>query len=372
MKGMIVTLKPLVADFSSEITIGSVFAATNFNPLIGTPENKRELENMQYAVSNKPSRTLVHPIECSERFNGEMTLLVTTYNNYFGTDARNFDMGALFIGSEGLPNSAAGIPLAEIWISYTIELMKPQLTGAPAYTPAFGMFTGPCTNAAPFCLTTASGAYQQPVGKGNSADFSLVSSYGPASAAIDTIQFPSYEATWMVLISWVSSGTGTNDIGGYTFAGPIDEVQGTFNGGYPDTDNGRWVETTTTATIMTFVAVSSSNGVNDPQPPWMIMSDIALQTGPNQCTIYIANVPFIPGTGNWIPSNKLHQRPPPRLKIRRKRETSSERDSKGKDKDPKTDEDIMNEVRERMANHTPTTSTTTIAVDKGRTVRARR
>lgn len=374
MKGMIVTLKPLVADFSSEITIGSMFAATNFNPLIGTPENKRELENMQYAVSNKPSKTLVHPIECSERFNGEMTLLITTYNNYFGTDARNFDMGALFIGSEGLPNSAAGIPLAEIWISYTVELMKPQLTGAPAYTPAFGMYTGPCTNAAPFCLTTASGAYQVPVGQGNSADFSLISSFGPASAAIDTIQFPSYEATWMVMLAWFTAGTGTNAVNAYTFAGPITEVAGTFNGGYPTLDMGRWFTDTRDAMIVTFVTVSSSNGVNDPQPPWMIISDLALQTGPNNCTIYVANVPFVAkddGAG-WVPSRRALERPPPVLKVHRKRESSLDRET-GKGKDTRTDEELAEEVRQRMANHpAKTTTTTSISIDKGRAVRARR
>jgi len=125
VNGILVELKSEASSYANTPSLGAMFAAVDYNSLDPAPTTKLELENMEYAVSNKPSRSLIMPVECA-RVNDVLThLYVANDLNYEGGDHRFFDLGTLHIGSQGLYAETSAI--AEIWITYDVTLFKPRL-----------------------------------------------------------------------------------------------------------------------------------------------------------------------------------------------------------------------------------------------------
>lgn len=128
LRGMIVELKTLTSDFSDKSVLGSMFCGTQYNVLEPAPTSKRQLENLQYSTSSKPSESIIHAIECAPNLNAQTHLYVAQDGVVKNGDSRLYDLGTLFLGSQGIPVQNA--PIAEIWVSYEIALFKPQL-GVP-------------------------------------------------------------------------------------------------------------------------------------------------------------------------------------------------------------------------------------------------
>jgi hypothetical protein len=126
LRGAIVELKSLCGEFATNTSLGSVFVGTQYNVLEAAPANKLELENLEYSTSCKPSVNLIHCIECSP-VNDVMTHLYVAPNNVYPEDCdlRFYDLGTIYIGTQGIPVAYA--PIAEIWITYEVALFKPQL-----------------------------------------------------------------------------------------------------------------------------------------------------------------------------------------------------------------------------------------------------
>jgi len=85
------------------------------------------LENSEFAVSTKPSQSLIHAIECDPKVSG-FDILYVRDPSYDTTgecsDRRFYDYGKFQVGTQGLPGST-GNTLGELWVSYDIELIKP-------------------------------------------------------------------------------------------------------------------------------------------------------------------------------------------------------------------------------------------------------
>nr|QKV51102.1 putative capsid protein [Crucivirus sp.] len=128
MRGMIIELKTLTSDFSDKSVLGSFFMGTQYNVLEPAPASKRQLENLQYSTSSKPSESMIHAIECAPNLNAQTHLYVAQDGVVKTGDSRLYDLGNIFIGSQGIPVEDA--PIAEIWCSYEVALFKPQL-GVP-------------------------------------------------------------------------------------------------------------------------------------------------------------------------------------------------------------------------------------------------
>lgn len=125
LMGMIFELKTLSSNYAAGLAMGAMFAATQYDVLHPQPANKVELENLEYAVSNKPSLSTIMPIECA-RSNDVLTHLYIAQNGeYEGGDARFSDLGQIFVGSFGIP--VFNSPIAEMWVSYDVALYKPIL-----------------------------------------------------------------------------------------------------------------------------------------------------------------------------------------------------------------------------------------------------
>jgi len=125
IRGMLIELKTLSSEFSTQMAMGSMFVATEYNTYKTPPTDKRSLENMEYAMSCKPSGSCLAPIECAPMNSVQTHLYVVPDNNYGGGDERLSDLGQIYIGTQGCPGWSQ--PVAEIWVTYEIALYKPLL-----------------------------------------------------------------------------------------------------------------------------------------------------------------------------------------------------------------------------------------------------
>lgn len=125
IRGMLVELKSEASNTSTTLNMGSMFVAVDYNVLDPAPADKIELENLEYACSNKPSESILMPIECARKNDVLTHLYIAVNEEYYGGDPRLYDIGQLFIGSFGCPAAAA--PIAEIWVTYEIAFFKPHL-----------------------------------------------------------------------------------------------------------------------------------------------------------------------------------------------------------------------------------------------------
>jgi len=136
--GMVFAYKTMSSDITAGGALGTVIMATNYNAIDRSFVNKIEMENSEFAVSTKPSMSLVHAIECDPKYSGLDVLYVRdpSYETTDTNDRRFYDYGRFQVATTGLPGSA-GTVMGELWVSYDIEFMKPVLGGndAPGYVP---------------------------------------------------------------------------------------------------------------------------------------------------------------------------------------------------------------------------------------------
>jgi len=199
--GMIVELKTLSSELSTTLTLGAVFMATDYNVYALDPPDKVHLENMEYSTSCKPSLTSIMPIECERAFDANTHLYISPDSTQVaGADSRLYDLGKIHIGSEGIP--VANAELAELWISYEVQLYKPRLTDS-IYR------NGECPGFFRNSSDYTQGGY--PLGQtNNSTDIepfntNLISiDYGTPSTP-STINFVNNltPTCWLVLLEWI-------------------------------------------------------------------------------------------------------------------------------------------------------------------------
>lgn len=197
-RGVLFELKTLSSDYAAALSMGSMFMAADYNSLSPAPNSKIALENMEYADSCKPSRSLIMPIECDPRISTQTHLNVADDLDYEGGDKRLFDLCNVYIGSQGIPT--ADTPIAEIWVTYEIALFKPIIqngmpdTSSPSARFLFhnvqdALMFGNFTETAP----------------GSSAGFT-VDGTNPADCRLF---FPAYDTTYIVVYQITNDNSGT-------------------------------------------------------------------------------------------------------------------------------------------------------------------
>jgi len=137
--GMVFVYKSMTSDYAAAGPLGTVVFATNYNAIDRAFTTKIEMENAEFAVSCKPSMSLVHAIECASSVSGETVLYVRdpAYETTDTSDKRFYDYGKFQVATAGLPGtSTPGTTLGELWVSYDIEFMKPIIGGDTTLGPA--------------------------------------------------------------------------------------------------------------------------------------------------------------------------------------------------------------------------------------------
>jgi len=131
--GMIIEYKATCATAvsSAQIGMGTVIMATDYDVVDTAYANKREMEICEFATSNQPYFSQIHPIECDPHEN----VLSKHYIQYGATSVSDFPddprfgcLGNFQIATNNIPvlNQAIG----ELWVSYDVEFFKPQLPGS--------------------------------------------------------------------------------------------------------------------------------------------------------------------------------------------------------------------------------------------------
>jgi hypothetical protein len=140
--GMVFAFKSMSSDYAASGPLGTVVMATNYNAIDRVFANKIEMENSEFAVSCKPSMSLVHAIECDSKVSGVDVLYIRDpgYETAEVSDRRFYDYGRFQVATSGLPGNAAST-LGELWVTYDIELMKPVIGGI--YTTGVALVSNP-------------------------------------------------------------------------------------------------------------------------------------------------------------------------------------------------------------------------------------
>ena len=69
------TSSDAVVSTNANAALGTVIMATEYNPYNGSFASKLQMENYEFAKSCKPSQSMLHAVECSQKHN--------TQNSYF-------------------------------------------------------------------------------------------------------------------------------------------------------------------------------------------------------------------------------------------------------------------------------------------------
>lgn len=121
--GLIFEFRPLITDFVTSGAPGVVIMATNYNADAPQYTTKQDMENSEYAVSVKPTRDLMHGVECAVNQTVLPQRYVRTGSVPTGQDLRLYDIGTFQFAKQGNPVQLLG----ELWVSYAVEFFKPIL-----------------------------------------------------------------------------------------------------------------------------------------------------------------------------------------------------------------------------------------------------
>lgn len=128
--GMVFHFKSTSSDFgtSTNLAMGTVVLATDYDANDSTYASKVEMENAQYSVSTKPSVDIIHAVECDPSISFSPLKYIRTGGVPSGKDPRLYDHGIFQIATQGLPTGSSG-SIGELWCSYKVNFYKPQISG---------------------------------------------------------------------------------------------------------------------------------------------------------------------------------------------------------------------------------------------------
>jgi len=123
--GALYEFRSMAADAISgtNIALGTVTMATNYNSSEPNFTSKKAMQNTEYSTSTKPSLSVFHPIECDPKVTAQEVLYIRTGAVPDGDDQRLYDWGNFQIATSGF--QGAEVTIGELWVTYEIALIKP-------------------------------------------------------------------------------------------------------------------------------------------------------------------------------------------------------------------------------------------------------
>lgn len=124
--GCVFEFRSTSSESAAVLPLGSIIIASNYDTADAKYNDKRAMENSQFCVSGKPSKNLIHPVECDP----SVTFVPIKHVRSGGIpptgDSHLYDHANVQVATEGLPIGASG-SLGELWVTYEIALYKPSL-----------------------------------------------------------------------------------------------------------------------------------------------------------------------------------------------------------------------------------------------------
>lgn len=143
LRGCVFEFKSTSGDAlnSTNTALGTVIMATQYDVTKPAFANKMQIENHQYAMSAKPSYSMMHPIEC-DRTQSPIQELYIRQDDYqpANYDPKLYDFGTFYIASYGMQSSTP-FNLGELWVTFEVELIKPVMLQAGPSSIATGHYT---------------------------------------------------------------------------------------------------------------------------------------------------------------------------------------------------------------------------------------
>lgn len=110
---------------SVNTSLGNVILATNYNSSLPNFGSKAEMENTEFSNSIKPSMDCLHMIECAK----SASVIGNLYTQSPSTDDIRFSsLGNFQVATNAVQGQE--VNLGELWVTYTIELLRPKLSDA--------------------------------------------------------------------------------------------------------------------------------------------------------------------------------------------------------------------------------------------------
>lgn len=122
------------SEYTTNVNQGYVVMATDYDSTDTPFTTKLQMENTQYAVSGKPSKNMLHAIECERKQTSVSNLYVRSGAIAPGTDLRMYDLGRLSIATGGI--TSPNVMLGELWVSYDLTVRKPIQLQPALYLPS--------------------------------------------------------------------------------------------------------------------------------------------------------------------------------------------------------------------------------------------
>jgi len=134
IRGMVFHYVPSsgAAVSGSSPALGNVMIQTTYRTTDEPPENKLELLNEYCASEAPPNESFAHPIECDPRENPFSVHYIRSKDLAVGEPVMMYDVGRTFVATQG--QLADGNILGDLWVTYEVELKKPQLRSAATTT----------------------------------------------------------------------------------------------------------------------------------------------------------------------------------------------------------------------------------------------
>lgn len=107
-------------------TAGSILMAMDYDAADSAPSNKVTIMSYTSATRTSPWNRTVFAAKRSDLHKFGVQRYVRSTTVPTGTDVKTYDVGNFFLASQGTP--AGPTALGEIYVSYTIRLMTPQIT----------------------------------------------------------------------------------------------------------------------------------------------------------------------------------------------------------------------------------------------------
>lgn len=199
--GMVFHFKSSSGDVSTTSALGSVIMATDYQVKDPPYASKTEMSNSQYAMSGKPTRDLMHPIECDPGLHPTPLLnirIATTDNS--AEDARWYDHGVFQIATDGLAGTAGNV-LGELWVTYQVALYKPTMAAGIVGR------RGILSDSFDLSTSISTSAYLQPTASGSKLG-NTGSSLG-GSILTHTYTFPSHITQGVYMFMYTVRGAST-------------------------------------------------------------------------------------------------------------------------------------------------------------------